>query len=88
MPVGGKDVTLGEPTRSNCVYTAHDAAAIYFRPCLEITCRFSRNLEDATVGLSINIVSACSGNWFIPSFANALDWNKPVLAGLADVLIF
>jgi hypothetical protein len=64
--------------KSNCVYTSAQVIGFEFRERLEIR-RFSLN-GDAAVGFSTNTSWTWSETpiWFIPSFANALDWNKPV----------
>jgi len=66
-------------TRSNCVYTTHHALGLDYVPRPEI-CRFSLNVEDAAVGMSTNIHLEWGQTllWFIPSLANALEWNRTV----------
>lgn len=65
-------------TKSNSVYTSAQAIGFEFRQCPEI-CRFSLS-DDSAVSFSTNTPWSWSETpiWFIPSFANALDWNKPV----------
>jgi hypothetical protein len=76
IAVAGEDVAPGYLTRRRCVYTLHQAIGYDFRPRPEV-CRFSLNGIDATIDFSTNSSWAWSETpiWFIPSFANALDWN-------------
>lgn len=78
IAVDGSKVDPGHLTKSNCVYTSAQAIGFEFRERPEIH-RFSLN-GDAAVGFSTNTSWTWSETpiWFIPSFANALDWNKPV----------
>ena len=64
--------------RSNSVYTSHHAVGLAYPPSPEI-CRFSLNSEDCTVGFQTNIRWTWRQVplWFIPSFANARQWNLP-----------
>ena len=64
-------------TRSNCVCTSHHAIGLGYTPFPEICC-FSLNTEEAVVDFSTNIAwkSPETPLWFIPSIANAHDWNQ------------
>lgn len=83
MPVGGADLASGYLTRSNCVYTLPNAVWSSKSWFPEI-CRFSLNAEDEAIGFQTNVLEGlqllhAQGKtplWFIPSFANALDWNR------------
>ena len=76
IAIGGSNVAPGYLTRSNCVYTSHHVVGLGYMPCPEI-CRFSLNGKDPAVGFSTEVEWSGPETplWFIPSFANALDWN-------------
>ena len=75
IAVGGADVAPGYLTRSNCVYTSHHAVGLGIAPSPKI-CRFSLNGEAPAVGFSTSVEWKYPETpfWFIPGFANALDW--------------
>ena len=87
LPVGGADLARGYLTRSNCVYTSPMSAWQCKMPLPEI-CRFSLNGEDDVVAFSTGTLAKKNTDfvrlglvktplWFIPSFRNARDWNRP-----------
>ena len=81
MQVGGANLASGYLTRSNCVYTLPNSVW-FFKPWFPEICRFSLNGEDKAVGFQTNVLEGIKqlahvkALWFIPSFANTLDWNK------------
>ena len=89
LPVGGAGVVPGYLTGSNCVYTLANAAW-HLNSQLPEVCRFSLNGTDPAIGFQTNALEDPNKRnirsfkagfvktplWFIPSFANALDWNK------------
>jgi hypothetical protein len=95
--VGGSDLASGCLTRSNCVYTLHNAICLYYNSptCPEVCC-FNLNGMDGAIGFLTNTTLEDEENngidltlvktplWFIPSFANALDWNSVVAAVSVD----
>ena len=79
IPVGGANLGPEPMTRSNCVYTTHHALGLDYVPRPEV-CRFSLNVEDATVGISTDVRLEWGQTplWSIPSLANALEWSRMV----------
>ena len=76
IAVSDAEVSPLQLTRSNCVYTSHQAVGLVYMPRPEI-CRFTLYGQDAAFGFSNNVVwhGPETPLWFIPSFANAQDWN-------------
>lgn len=77
IQVGRPGLGPGDLTRSNYVYTSPHAVSLPYVPFPEI-CRFSMNDEGAAVGFGTNIRWHWRQTplWFIPSLANAKDWNR------------
>jgi hypothetical protein len=81
IPVGGADVSLGNLTRSNCVYTSPNAAWLCKMLPAEMY-RFSLNGKGDVVCFRMNSLDSAKERartplWFISSFTNAMDLNTP-----------
>lgn len=71
------EIDPGRMMRSNCVYTLHPEVGLRFIVHPKV-CRFTLDGEHAAVGLGIHHVclERQTPLWFIPSLANALEWNQ------------
>jgi hypothetical protein len=81
IPVGEADVSPGNLTRSNCVYTSPNAAWLCKMLPAEMY-HFSLNGKGDVVCFRMNSLDGTKERtrtpvWFIPSFANGMDWNTP-----------
>ena len=79
MPVGGATFPPGYLTRRNCIYTTPQTIGSQFDTSHQEIFRFSLNGEDhQSISFSSSGPGANwhTGFWFIPSYTNALDWNK------------